>query len=55
MQEAIEEIESYLNGVDFESFVRDSMVRFACIKQLEIIGEASNHVSENTRLRFTFV
>jgi uncharacterized protein with HEPN domain len=55
MQEAIEEIESYLNGVDFESFVRDSMVRFACIKQLEIIGEASNHVSENTKLRFTFV
>jgi len=55
MQEAIGEIESYLNGIDFESFENDSMMRFACIKQLEIIGEASNHVSENTKLRFAFV
>ena len=28
------------------------MMRFACIKQLEIIGEASNHLSEETKLKF---
>ena len=25
------------------------MVRFACIKQLEIIGEASNHISQDLK------
>ena len=26
------------------------MMRFACIKQMEIIGEASNHISDETKL-----
>ena len=30
-------------------------MRFACIKQMEIIGEASNHVSEDTKAKFTSV
>jgi uncharacterized protein with HEPN domain len=25
------------------------MMRFACIKQMKIIGEASNHISEETK------
>lgn len=29
------------------------MMRFACIKQMEIIGEASNHLSTELKLRFT--
>lgn len=40
--EAIQEIEKYIKGKDFPVFVNDSMFHFACIKQLEIIGEASN-------------
>ena len=28
------------------------MMRFACIKQLEIIGEASNHISDETKSKF---
>jgi len=31
------------------------MMRFACIKQMEIIGEASNHISSETKLKFTTV
>ena len=33
----------------------NSMMRFACIKQMEIIGEASNHVSEETKEKFSYV
>lgn len=31
------------------------MMRFACVKQMEIIGEASNHISDETKLKFTTV
>jgi len=52
--DAIEEIEVYLSKVDFQSFLQDSMMRFACIKQMEIIGEASNHISEKLKSEFLF-
>lgn len=42
---AITEIESYTLGVQIEDFLQNSMMRFASIKQLEIIGEACNHLS----------
>lgn len=34
-------------------FPENSMMRFACIKQMEIIGEASNHISEEVKNRFS--
>jgi uncharacterized protein with HEPN domain len=51
--DAITEIETYLIGADFESFLENSMMRFACIKQMEIIGEASNHISEEVKRQFS--
>ena len=38
--DAILEVEDYLVETDFKKFMENSMMRFACIKQLEIIGEA---------------
>lgn len=49
---AILEIESYLVDTDFSHFTENSMMRFACIKQMEIIGEACNHITENTKVNF---
>jgi uncharacterized protein with HEPN domain len=43
---AIQEIEKYISGISFDEFNENSMMKFACIKQLEIIGEASNHLSD---------
>ena len=51
--DAILEIESYLIDVDFDSFLENSMMKFACIKQMEIIGEASNHISEDVKVKFS--
>jgi uncharacterized protein with HEPN domain len=51
--EAIYEIETYLVSSDFTEFMNNSMMRFACIKQMEIIGEASNHISEEIKSNFT--
>lgn len=47
--EAIYEIEKYVENRNFDDFLNDSMFRFACIKQLEIIGEASNHITIETK------
>ncbi len=53
--DAISEIETYLIDSDFESFMDNSMMRFACIKQMEIIGEASNHISKDIKSNFSSV
>ncbi|MBK7762375.1 MAG: DUF86 domain-containing protein [Bacteroidetes bacterium] len=53
--DAITEIETYISEVDFEVFMDNSMMRFACIKQMEIIGEASNHISPETKERFSTI
>jgi uncharacterized protein with HEPN domain len=51
--EAIEEIQRYLVAVEFPAFLENSMMRFACIKQMEIIGEASNHLSAELKSKFS--
>jgi len=51
--EAITEIEQYTSQVDLESFLQNSMMRFASIKQIEIIGEAANYITEETKNKFT--
>jgi uncharacterized protein with HEPN domain len=53
IQEAIAEIENYKRNRNFIDFTSNSMFRFACIKQLEIIGEASNHISDETQQEFS--
>jgi uncharacterized protein with HEPN domain len=53
--DAILEVEGYLHNTDFSGFMENSMMRFACIKQMEIIGEASNHVSNYTKAKFSTI
>lgn len=43
--DAISEVESYIEGVTYDKFLLNSEKKFAPIKQIEIIGEASNHLS----------
>ena len=50
--EAVKEIENYTAGIDFEAFMSNSMIRFASIKQIEIIGEASNNLTDNLKNTF---
>lgn len=51
--DAIIEVENYLLNADFDTFMNNSMMRFACIKQMEIIGEASDHISEEIKTKFS--
>lgn len=51
--EAINEIQQYTSGVSQKVFLSNSMMRYACIKQLEIIGEAANTITAETKSNFT--
>lgn len=53
--DSILEIESYINSSAYSNFSENSMMKFATIKQLEIIGEASNHLSDEIKLKFSDV
>lgn len=52
--DAIKEIESYIAGTgsDLSSFLSNSMMRFASVKQIEIIGEAANYITQDTKDKF---
>ena len=52
---AIGEIEMYTDGVTFEHFSANSMMRFATVKQLEIIGEACNLLTPEIKAKATQV
>jgi uncharacterized protein with HEPN domain len=43
--DAIKEIENYIVNSSYEDFQSNSMMQFAAVKQLEIIGEASNQLT----------
>ncbi|HZL11661.1 MAG TPA: DUF86 domain-containing protein [Prolixibacteraceae bacterium] len=53
--DAIFEIEDYLQDTNFNGFMQNSMMRFACLKQMEIIGEASNQISNETKEKFSII
>lgn len=50
--ESITEIENYISEANFETFLQNSMMRFATVKQIEIIGEAANYITEETKAKF---
>jgi len=51
--DAICEIEQYTKGIDMDQFLSNSMMRFASVKQVEIIGEAANYITAETKALFT--
>jgi len=53
--DAINEIELYTEGITFDGFMKNSMMRFACIKQLEIIGEAAKRVTEELKHKYPHI
>ena len=52
---AIKEIESYIEGVNEEFFLSHSMMKYACVKQIEIIGEAAKYLTTDFKAKFPHV
>jgi uncharacterized protein with HEPN domain len=49
IKEAIDYIKQFTAEKTVEEFTTEHMMRFAVERQLEIIGEASNHISSETK------
>ena len=49
---AMESIEQFVAGMDFEAFERDDKTASAVLRKLEIIGEAAKQVPENIRQKY---
>jgi uncharacterized protein with HEPN domain len=53
--DSISEIEKYTSIINFEQFSNNSMMVDASIRHLEIIGEASNHLSDSIKTTYTTI
>ena len=51
IQEAIDYIEIFLTDKNKDNLYNDPLIRFAVERQLEIIGEAANHLSEELKVK----
>ena len=47
--DALEKIGTYLEGQTYESFSNNNMMIDAAVRELEIIGEAANHLSDRLK------
>lgn len=47
--DALQRIEGYIEGVAEEEFYKNYLIQDAVIRQLEIIGEATKRISQETR------
>lgn len=52
---AIERAESFVSGLSFEQFQSDDKTIFACIRALEIIGEAANKIPKSLQQKYPSV
>jgi uncharacterized protein with HEPN domain len=50
--EAIEKIETYLDGVTRETFTESSIIRDAVLRNLEVISEASRRLTDEFKDRY---
>ena len=52
---AIESIQSFVAGMDFESFLDDDKTVSAVVRKFEIIGEAAKQIPEDVRGRYPMI
>jgi len=51
--ESIRRIEEYTQSLDYESFLKNTMVQDAVIRNLEIIGEAVKNISTELKEKYS--
>jgi uncharacterized protein with HEPN domain len=46
------QIGAYIHGIEYEEFLGDRKTQDAVVRNIEIIGEASKHVSEHLKKKY---
>jgi uncharacterized protein with HEPN domain len=55
MLDAIQQVQTYLQGIDAASFRQNQLIQDAVIRQIEILGEATKRLPSELRLRYSGV
>jgi uncharacterized protein with HEPN domain len=50
--ESIKAIEGYIKNIDYNQFIENRMIYSATIRELEIIGEATGKISQETKEKY---
>lgn len=50
--DAIEEIEKYVGGMDYDQFLDDSKTKSAVVWKIETIGEASKNIPQTIKTKY---
>lgn len=50
--DSMNSIETFVRGIDFDTFKNDDMVSSAVIRKFEIIGEAVKHIPDEIRMKY---
>ncbi len=53
MLNSIQEIESFINGRNYEEFNENKMLKNAVIRSLEVLGEASKNIPEELKMKYS--
>ena len=53
--DAINDIESSIKGLSKEKFQKSKDIRDACVRRLEIIGEAVKNISQETKAKYPLI
>lgn len=53
IKDAVEKIEKFTKGFDYNKFSKNDLVQSAVIRQIEIIGEATNRLSTDLKNEYT--
>ena len=49
ISERIEKINSYIDGMTYDEFVQDDKTVSACIREIEVIGEATKQIPKDIK------
>jgi len=52
ISDRIEKIDAYTAGMSFEEFIQDDKTVSACIREIEVIGEATKQIPKEITDRF---
>ena len=52
ISDRIEKIENFIEGMTFEEYVRDDKTVSACIREIEVIGEATKQIPKEITEKF---
>ena len=55
IHQAAQDVLQFIDGLAFSDFENNKMVRYAVERQLLVIGEAANHISESFKAKYAYI